>query len=253
MNAVLATVAGVIVVAGAWAAQPTLPARRLTDLPARTSPRSGRRSGRRLSHRLGHRLSHRWLRVSAPVVGALVVGGPVLSGAVLVGVLAWPRVSKLRTDRRLRRQIARELPDAIDIFVLAVGAGLTPRHAIEQLAQRAPTSVRPAFAAVVARLSRGGVLADALRELDTHLGPPATALSTLVASADRRGLPLAAVLERLAAESRATRRRLDEAAARALPVKLSFPLVVCTLPSFVLLAIVPAVLAALSSLGADAW
>jgi tight adherence protein C len=36
-------------------------------------------------------------------------------------------------------------------------------------------------------------------------------------------------------------------------VKLSFPLVVCTLPSFVLLAIVPAMIAALSSLGGSAW
>jgi len=34
---------------------------------------------------------------------------------------------------------------------------------------------------------------------------------------------------------------------------LSFPLVVCTLPSFVLLAIAPAVIAALSSLGGTAW
>ena len=36
--------------------------------------------------------------------------------------------------------------------------------------------------------------------------------------------------------------------ARRLPVRLSFPLVVCTLPSFVLLAIAPAVLGALSTL-----
>ena len=64
---------------------------------------------------------------------------------------------------------------------------------------------------------------------------------------------MADVLTQLSVETRATRRRLDEAAARALPVKLSFPLVVCTLPSFVLLAIAPAVLAALSSLGNNAW
>ena len=36
------------------------------------------------------------------------------------------------------------------------------------------------------------------------------------------------------------------------PVKLSFPLVVCTLPSFVLLAIVPAALGAISTLRASA-
>jgi tight adherence protein C len=61
------------------------------------------------------------------------------------------------------------------------------------------------------------------------------------------------VLDQLTIEIRAARRRLDQAAARKLPVRLSFPLVTCTLPSFVLLAIAPAVIAALSSLGGTAW
>ena len=70
----------------------------------------------------------------------------------------------------------------------------------------------------------------------------------MIATADRDGLPLAPALDRLAADARTTRRRLGEAAARRLPVRLIFPLVTCTLPSFVLLAIAPAVLGALSTL-----
>ena len=42
------------------------------------------------------------------------------------------------------------------------------------------------------------------------------------------------------------------ASARRLPVRLTFPLVTCTLPSFVLLAIAPAVIGALSTLRASA-
>ena len=61
------------------------------------------------------------------------------------------------------------------------------------------------------------------------------------------------MLDQLAVEVRASRRRLDQADARKLPVRLSFPLVACTLPSFVLLAIAPAVIAAISSLGGSAW
>jgi tight adherence protein C len=62
------------------------------------------------------------------------------------------------------------------------------------------------------------------------------------------------VLDQLTIEAREARRRLEQAEARRLPVRLSFPLVLCTLPSFVLLAIVPAVIAALSSLGTTtAW
>ena len=73
------------------------------------------------------------------------------------------------------------------------------------------------------------------------------ALVSALGTAVRDGLPLAPVLDRLTDEANAERRRAGEAAARRLPVRLSFPLVACTLPSFVLLAIAPAVLGALST------
>ena len=72
-----------------------------------------------------------------------------------------------------------------------------------------------------------------------------------IAAADRDGTALVPVLDRLAADARAARRRLAEADARRLPVRLTFPLVTCTLPAFVLLAIAPAVLGAVSTLRAN--
>ena len=80
------------------------------------------------------------------------------------------------------------------------------------------------------------------------LGPVAQPLIDSLSAADRYGLPLAPVLERLSFEARQQRRRDIEASARELPVRLAMPLVLCTLPSFVLLAIVPLLLGALSSL-----
>ena len=110
-----------------------------------------------------------------------------------------------------------------------------------------------AFAEVVRRTERGQPFADALAALPERLGPSAAALADVIATSDRHGLALGPVLDQLTIEIRAARRRLDQAAARKLPVRLSFPLVTCTLPSFVLLAIAPAVIAALSSLGGTAW
>jgi len=177
-----------------------------------------------------------------------------LSAAILTVVgFAAVRTRILLAVRSATAARIAALPDAIDTFVLLVHAGLTPRLAIERLVDAAPPITRPAFAEVVNRTRRGETFPDALAALNTHFGTSAIALVDLVAASSRYGLPMADVLTQLSVETRATRRRLDEAAARALPVKLSFPLVVCTLPSFILLAIAPAVLAALSSLGNNAW
>jgi tight adherence protein C len=145
-------------------------------------------------------------------------------------------------------------PEAIELVILAIQAGAAPLAAIESTGARCSTAhhlderIGVAFSEVAHRVHRGAGLADALGALPEMLGPVASEFADSIATADRYGLPLGPVLDRLATEARAERRRQAEADARALPVKLSFPLVACTLPSFVLLAIVPAVLGAISTL-----
>lgn len=182
-----------------------------------------------------------------------IAAGPVAAGAlVAIGVLA-VQLRPAITERRRRRAIGRELPDAVDLLVLGVHAGLTPRQSVELLSRAAPTSIRPACVDVIHDVERGAPFADALTVIGLRLGPDARSVADVLATADRYGHPLAPVLDQLAVEARASRRRLAEADARRLPVRLSFPLVACTLPSFVLLAIAPAVVAALSSLGGTSW
>jgi tight adherence protein C len=144
------------------------------------------------------------------------------------------------------------LADTIELVIIGVRAGLAPVRAVEVGAAQAPPPVRPAFDDVVHRLHRGQRLADALQALPEALGPQAARFADTLASVDRYGLPIEPALDQLAADVRADRRREAEAWARTLPVRLAFPLVVCTLPSFVLLAIVPAVLGAVSTLRGSA-
>jgi tight adherence protein C len=157
-----------------------------------------------------------------------------------------------RGDRRRRARAVAALPDTVELVIIGVRAGLTPTAAIESVAARAPECLRTAFDEVVHRLHRGQRLADALRALPEQLGPAVDGFADALATADRYGLPLEPVLDRLAVDVRTDRRRVAERHARTLPVRLAFPLVVCTLPSFVLLAIVPAVLGAISTLRATA-
>ncbi|CAN5426601.1 hypothetical protein BH23ACT3_BH23ACT3_16950 [soil metagenome] len=150
--------------------------------------------------------------------------------------------------RRHRRAVDHQLPDVIEMLVLAVHAGSSPSQAVDHVRPLLTPTIRPAFDLVVHRLQRGRGLADAVGALPELLGHRAIALADGIASADRYGLPLGPVLDGLAEEARADRRRLGEAHARSLSVKLSFPLVACTLPAFVLIAIVPAVIGSLASL-----
>jgi len=187
------------------------------------------------------------------VLAALVIVGPLLTIGFAIAVSCWPQLRALRRERTRRRAIDAALPDAIELLVFVVHAGLTPHQAIELLTERAPPAVRPAFAETRRRVERGAPLADALGALPELLGPSATVVADTLAMAERHGTPIADALAQLALDVRERRRRRAEADARTLPIRMSVPLVACTLPSFVLIAIVPAAMAALSSLSDTGW
>lgn len=150
--------------------------------------------------------------------------------------------------RRRADAIESVMPDAIELVVMAVRGGALPAAAIGAVTPHVHPVLAPAFHAVHRGVLDGRHFADAVQQLPAALGPRAVALADSLAAADRDGLPLAPVLDRLAAEARQQRRRHADMLARQLPVRLSLPLVLCTLPSFVLLSVVPLLLAALSSL-----
>ncbi len=185
------------------------------------------------------------------VLGAgavLLTLGSIPAATVGIGVLGWPRVRRVLQQRHERAAIDAAFPDAIEMLVLVVRAGMTPHQAVVMLTERAPASVRPAFVEVERRRTRGATLADALGALPDIIGPGANVVADTLAMAERYGTPIAEALEQLSVDVRERRVRQAEAEARKLPIRMSFPLVMCTLPSFVLIAILPAVLGALSSL-----
>lgn len=157
-------------------------------------------------------------------------------------------MSSRRSVARARRGARSMLPDTIEIVIIGVRAGLTPAAAFTMAAEQADDPLASALAEVVHQMHRGRRLADALGALPEWLGPDAAYFTDALVTADRYGLAIEPVLDRLTVDVRTDRSHQAQEQARTLPVKLAFPLVTCTLPSFVLLAIVPAVLGALSTL-----
>jgi tight adherence protein C len=168
-------------------------------------------------------------------------------GAGMVGWW-WPHLRDRRADRARAAAIVAGLPDAIDLLAVAVGAGLTVPQAVSAVGARLEGPHGGALREVSRRVSLGTPRSQALDLLLVELGEPARPLVSALQGADRYGLPLGPTLERLAADARARRRRQAEAAARRIPIRLLFPLVLCTLPAFVLLTVVPLLAGSLSTL-----
>lgn len=139
------------------------------------------------------------------------------------------------------------MPETLDLVIVCIEAGHLPLDALRLLHPVLPPVIGDAFADVVARVDRGERFGSALGSLPERLGPSSLTFVDALIQTDRAGLAFGPAVERLADDARDHRRRLAEAAARELPVRLSFPLVLCTLPSFVLVAIVPLLIGALAS------
>ena len=159
-------------------------------------------------------------------------------------------VRSMRTRRRARgagAELARELPVALDLLGVAVGAGCTPYLAVEVAARWSPEPLAAAFDQII-RSCRLGLDFESALEATARGAPRLRPLADALLTTERLGVPVGPVLARLAEEDRTALRRAAEAHARRIPVRLLFPLVFLVLPAFVLLTVVPGLAAGLGRL-----
>jgi len=170
--------------------------------------------------------------------------------AVLVSFTIWGHsmVRRRRTARQHEEKVSAGLADVIDLFAVALLSGNTVAEATEQVCEWSEGDFADAFAWCNRRVSTGLPLSDVLESLPARLGQQTRPLIAALVSTERYGAPIAANLAQLAAETRSDRRRQAEASARRLPVELLFPLVVCVLPAFLLVTVVPVIVETVSNL-----
>lgn len=179
-------------------------------------------------------------------IGAIAVVGP--AGAL--SALAVPGLLRIRQRGRRRADTASTLTGALEaaeLLVLALRGGRTVRDALGVVVPWLDGPVATRLATVLDRVERGRLLADELARGAADVTGPFRRLLVVLVAAERDGAPVVLNLERLTSELRAEHRRQLETAARRVPVRLLFPLVVGVLPAFVLLAIVPVLIAALGN------
>ena len=192
------------------------------------------------------------------IVPAVSSGNPLgrsfmIAGAVfLLGHLMMNFFLRRRIQERTG-QITRSLPDALDLMVTCLEAGLGLNATIGRVGEEraeAKDILGDEFAQVALELRNGRSRADALRSLGDRNGvDDLKALVGLIIQSDRLGASMAKTLRTHADLLRTKRRQRAEEAARKLPVKMLFPLAFLILPVLFVVTTGPALLK-LGELGA---
>jgi tight adherence protein C len=175
-------------------------------------------------------------------------GNAILSVVLVLASIGYylPNVLLLLRINAYQRELFEAFPDAMDLIIVCIEAGLGLDAAIARTGQEMRLR-SPALAGelhlVTLELRVGVSREQALQNLALRTGLDEVAsLVTMLRQADRFGTSIAESL-RVHADSLRTRRRqrAEEAAAK-IPLKLLFPLIFCIFPSLMLVLLGPAVI-----------
>lgn len=174
-----------------------------------------------------------------------------IAGAV-IGYLV-PGVLVSRRIRQRKKQIQNGLPDALDLLIVSLEAGLALDQAILKCAEELELPY-PALShelqLVNLETRAGKPRLEALKNFATRTQvDDVRALVGMLVQTDRFGTSVAQALRTHAEESRIKRRQRAEEKAAKLSVKLIFPLVFCLLPAFFVVAVGPAIIKFLEFFG----
>lgn len=204
---------------------------------------------KKLSQRISQSLrtksvARRFLAVAAVVIA--FAGGPVMLLALGGCGVAWHW--KKRSSQRQDQNIIGDLAEVLDLFLLGTSAGLTVWLTLEEVSKHARGRLGETLQEAVRRVNLGASLTETLEWLSRQHNGQLRLLTRPLIEAERYGVALEPSLLRAREEARQLRRRQAEAAARRVPVKLMFPLVLCILPAFGLLTVVPQLVSTLNLL-----
>jgi tight adherence protein C len=139
----------------------------------------------------------------------------------------------LRSKTQARqKQIQRALPDALDLLVISVEAGLGFDAAIQRLVEKRDDALAAEFARVLAEMRVGRSRRDALKDmvLRTQV-PDLNNFVGAILQAEQLGVSVTKVLTVQADQMRVIRRQRAEEKAAQLQLKLIFPLAIFIFPA----------------------
>ncbi|CAB5241211.1 unannotated protein [freshwater metagenome] len=142
-----------------------------------------------------------------------------------------------------KKEMADTLPDAIDMLQMCVSAGLAFPAALSRVADTQKGPVAEEFARVTAEVQLGQSRAQALNAMaDRSQEPHMEKFVSAMAQVDQFGIPISNVLVEQSKQMRSIRRERARERGQKVPIKLLGPVILCFLPSVIVIILGPAVL-----------
>lgn len=187
------------------------------------------------------------LLISPLLLGASLPIVALLGGWALIAGWALPVWFLKRAAYRRQERIRRSVPDALDLLVVCIEAGVSLDAAILRVAREIQHVHKELSGEliVVNRKTNAGVPRDqALRGLYDRTGvEEIRALVSTMIQSERWGTSIGNVLQVFAETLRRKRRQMVEQKAATAPLKMMFPLILFILPALFAVVMGPAVLA----------
>ncbi len=184
----------------------------------------------------------------AGVVGGTLMPSNTILCVIIFGVLGYMAPDfwlNWKTGRR-RKRIRRSIPDALDLLVICVDAGLGLDQACLRVGAELTVShpdIHTEFMHVNKEQRAGRPRLEAWQSLaDRTEIEEFNQFVSMLTQTDRFGTPIAKALARFSEDIRSKRRQHAEEAASKTKIKIIFPLVLCIFPCLFIVLLAPAVL-----------
>lgn len=192
------------------------------------------------------------IKLTISVLGALLLllYGQILLALIVAVVLFFlPDYWVLSARDERHEQIRRDAADIIDQMTICVEAGLGFDAALARVAKTNEGPLADELRRTLSDIRAGVPRGQALRALaDRAQVPEIRQLVTALLQAQKHGVPIAETLRVQASEMRLKRTQRTEEKAAKLTVKIIFPIIVCYLPVFLIITVVPSLITVFQAL-----
>jgi tight adherence protein C len=150
--------------------------------------------------------------------------------------------------KRRQQGIVRALPDALDLLVICVEAGLGFDMAMGKVYEKWNNDLSIAFGRVLREIQLGKPRREALRDMSRRMDvPDVTAFIAAIIQADQLGVSMSKILRVQSDQMRVKRRQRAQEKAHQAPVKMMIPMVFLIFPAIWIVLLGPSIVILLNT------